>query len=86
MRFITRPLKLLIIDVDVHSDLLTKRECEGQLIVVQHEENPIEISVCLPDDIAIAFDPDEFKEMADQILAFTEDKKIGGLLPQEVHK
>ena len=86
MRFITRPLKLLIIDVDVQSDLLAKRECEGLLMVIQHEENPLEISVCLPDDIAIAFDPDEFKEMADQIRAFAEDKSIGGLLPQEVHK
>ena len=84
MRFITRPIKLLIIDVDVQSDLLTKRECEGQLVVIQHEENPIQISVSLPDDIAIAFDPDEFMEITAQTRAFAEDKKIGGLLPQEV--
>lgn len=86
MRLITRLLKLKIINVDVQSDLLTKKECEGQLMVIQHEENPLEISVCLPDDIAIAFDPDEFREIAEQIRTFAEDKSIGGLLPQEVQK
>jgi hypothetical protein len=85
MRYITRPLKLVIIDVDCDSELLTKRKSEGLLMVIQHEENPIEISVCLP-DVTIVFDPDEFKEMARQVLAFAEEKRISGSMPQEVCK